>query len=115
MPQHNAQQVQSRMEEARLHVDSNRARREQKPGILVNLLRLAIVVTGIVVTILMFTQIVIRYVFGFSIYGLEELMSFFAIWLYFMGAAHGSWDRGHISASLVDVITKPGRVQQSIR
>ena len=104
-----------RIFKAQEYIDQKRKERRENPSFLVLILRAIIVITGIVVSLLMFGQIVMRYFFGFSIYGLEELMSFFAVWLYFIGSTHGTWDRGHISASLVDVITKPGFKQQFVK
>lgn len=105
----------SQYDRARQRIDAKRAEREENPGVFTRILRLTIVLTGVIVTALMTVQILTRYLFGFSIYGLEEAMSFFAVWLYFMGSAHGAWDRGHISASLVSVLLKPGQLQQSLR
>lgn len=115
MSSHTTESALSPIELARQRVEARRERRAQHPGALIQTLRLLIVVTGAVVTLLMFFQIVTRYLFGFSVYGLEEAMSFFAVWAYFLGSAHGSWDRGHISASLVDVLLRPGRSQQAMR
>lgn len=105
----------SPMERARDRLEKARERRAQHPGFLIGVQRMIMVLTGLLVTILMTVQIVTRYVFGFSIYGIEELMSFFAVWLYFMGSAHGAWSRGHISASLLDVVLPFGRAQQALR
>lgn len=107
--------IDDRILNAQIYINEKRKQRQENPSLLVQLVRAIIVITGVVVTLLMFGQIVMRYFFGFSIYGLEELMSFFAVWLYFIGSTHGTWDRGHISASLVDVITKPGLKQQIVK
>lgn len=112
---HSSDATLSHMERARDRLQEARERRAQRPGFLIGLQRAIMVFTGVLVTILMTIQIVTRYVFGFSIYGIEELMSFFAIWLYFMGSAHGAWSRGHISASLLDVALPFGRTQQALR
>lgn len=101
--------------QVRQRIAEKRESRQEKPSVLIHIQRALIVITGAIVTVLMTVQIVTRYVFGFSIYGIEEAMSFFAIWLYFMGSAHGAWDRGHISADLVDVLFRPGKVQQALR
>lgn len=69
--------------------------------------RFVLVATGALVTILIFVQVVTRYFLGVSIFGIEEAASFLAIWLYFVGGAYGAYERGHISASLVDLIV-PG-------
>lgn len=103
------------MEAARDRIRDVRAQRMARPGWLIGLQRAILMLTGVIVTVLMAVQIVTRYVFGFSIYGIEELMSFFAVWLYFIGSAHGAWSRSQISASLLDVALPFGRLQQSLR
>lgn len=109
------QDIIASMQRAREAVEHRRAARSERPGVLIQIQRFILVVTGAIVTILMTVQIVTRYLFGFSFYGIEELMSFFAIWMYFIGSAHGSWARGQISASLLDVALPFGRAQQALR
>lgn len=77
--------------------------------------RFVLVVTGALVTILIFVQVVTRYFLGESIFGIEEAASFLAIWLYFIGGAYGAYERGHISASLVDLIVPGDRARQAIK
>ncbi len=103
------------MERAREQVVRARVHRMAHPDFLIRLQRAVLVITGVLVTVLMTVQVTTRYVFGFSIYGIEELMSFFAVWLYFIGSAHGSWSRGQISASLLEVALPFGRLQQTLR
>ena len=76
--------------------------------------RFVLVATGAIVTILIFVQVVTRYIFDQSIFGIEEAASFLAIWLYFVGGAYGAYDRGHISASLVDLLVRSDQVRQVI-
>jgi len=77
--------------------------------------RFVLVLTGALVTILIFVQVVTRYFLGESIFGIEEAASFLAIWLYFIGGAYGAYERGHISASLVDLIVPGDRARQAIK
>ena len=77
--------------------------------------RFVLVATGAIVTILIFVQVVTRYIFAQSIFGIEEAASFLAIWLYFVGGAYGAYDRGHISASLVDLVVRSDRVRQVVK
>ncbi len=63
-------------------------------------------IAGSIVAILIFAQVVMRYVFNMSVYGMEELAVFFAFWVYFIGLAYTSWDNYHISADLVPLLTK---------
>lgn len=76
--------------------------------------RFVLLVCGIVLTGLITVQVFTRYVLGISIFGIEELASFVAVYLYFIGAAHGAWERGHISASLVELVVPPGRLRNAI-
>ncbi len=68
--------------------------------------RVILFITGSIVAILIFAQVVMRYVFNMSVYGMEELAVFFAFWVYFIGLAYTSWDNYHISADLVPLLTK---------
>lgn len=74
-----------------------------------------LVLCGAILTVLISVQVVTRYIFNESIFGIEELASFVAIWLYFIGGAQGAWDRGHISASLVELVFKSPRIQDAIK
>lgn len=81
---------------------------------LIKLQRLVMLVSGIALTALVFVQVVTRYFFSMSLFGIEELATFSAIILYFFGVSHGAWERGHISASLVELVLPAGRPQLAI-
>lgn len=76
--------------------------------------RLIMMLGGIALTGLVFTQVITRYFFSMSLFGIEELATFSAVILYFFGMSHGAWERGHISASLVELILPKGRPQLAI-
>ncbi|REG86692.1 TRAP transporter small permease [Marinomonas pollencensis] len=65
--------------------------------------------TSIAFTLLVFIQVISRYIFDYSFFGIEEAASYLAIILYFIGAAYGTHAKGHISASIVDSLCHPGR------
>jgi TRAP-type C4-dicarboxylate transport system permease small subunit len=71
--------------------------------------RLILLACGVLLTLLIAVQVVTRYLMGISIFGIEELASFVAVYLYFIGGAHGAWERGHISASLIELVLPEGR------
>lgn len=77
--------------------------------------RFLLVLTGAALTLLVTVQVFTRYVMGISILGIEELACFSAVWLYFLGSSHGAWERGHISASLVDIVAPSGRVNAGVK
>lgn len=64
--------------------------------------------TSIAFTLLVFIQVVSRYIFNYSFFGIEEAASYLAIIMYFIGAAYGTHAKGHISASIVDSLCRPG-------
>lgn len=76
--------------------------------------RFLLLLCGAVLTILITVQVFTRYVMGISLFGIEELASFVAVYLYFIGASHGAWERGHISASLVELVLPEGRAREAI-
>ncbi|MEL0628838.1 TRAP transporter small permease [Psychromonas aquatilis] len=63
-------------------------------------------ISGLSLTILIFTQVVSRYVFNMPIFGIEELASCIAVWMYFIGCSVGAEQKEHISASLAEMFIK---------
>lgn len=60
-----------------------------------------IIIAGCVVAILIFVEVMLRYVFGSPLFGVEEMVTLIAMWLYFLGASYGAYERSHIKAELV--------------
>jgi len=50
--------------------------------------------------------VVLRYVFQTGLHGLEELIIIPAFWMYFIGAAYGTYTKEHITADIVSVYLK---------
>lgn len=63
----------------------------------------------------MLAQIITRYIFNSSFFGLEQFIGYSAVWLYFIGAAYGSYERSHIKAEFINILIKSQRQQQGIR
>ncbi len=68
-----------------------------------------------VLSLSMFAEIITRYFFNTSLFGLEEFVGYTAVWLYFIGAAYGTYERSHIKAEFVDVLFRGPRVNAFIR
>lgn len=74
------------------------------------LLRLVVVVIYVILTILAFSQVTVRYVLGGSITWSEEAVRFLFIWLAFIGAAITMEREGHVGVTvLVDLFPAPVR------
>lgn len=58
---------------------------------------------GAVVGVLIFTEVFLRYVLGSPLFGIEELILFIGMWLYFIGASYGAYERSHIKAELINI------------
>lgn len=50
----------------------------------------------------------VRYVLGGDLYGFEEVVKLIAFWVYFMGAAYGSFNNTHVSADLISAYVPEG-------
>jgi len=61
------------------------------------------------VTVLVFTQVILRYVLQKPLMGIEELLIFPAIWLYLLGGAQASLDHSHISCGILTLYIKKDR------
>ena len=77
--------------------------------------RFVMFVTSSIFTLLVFVQVIMRYLLDVPMYGVEEVAAFSAVWLYFIGGAHGAYARGHISASLIEVLLPEGAGRRLIR
>jgi len=63
----------------------------------------------------MFAEVVTRYLFGTSLFGLEQFVGFAAVWLYMIGSSYGSYERSHIRAEFIGVFVKSKRKMDIIR
>jgi TRAP-type C4-dicarboxylate transport system permease small subunit len=61
------------------------------------------------VTILEFIQVILRYVLQMPLFGIEELLLFPTIWLYFLGGANASWEKSHITCGVLTLYMKKPR------
>ena len=68
-----------------------------------------IIVAACMVTLLVFVEVMLRYVFRSPLFGVEELVVLVAMWLYFVGASYGAYERSHIKADLINLWFKTPR------
>ncbi|MBR9865719.1 MAG: TRAP transporter small permease [Oceanospirillales bacterium] len=61
-------------------------------------------VTTVLISVLIFVQVFIRYFLDIPLYGVEEIAAYLAVWLYFIGAGYGIYRGNHISASVMDLV-----------
>ncbi len=76
---------------------------------LIFLQKFFIIVAGCLITLLVFVEVMLRYVFGSPLFGVEELIILIAMWLYFVGASYGAYERSHIRADLITLWFKTPR------
>lgn len=70
-------------------------------------LALPVLITG--VTLLVFIQVLLRYVFNAPLMGIEELLLFPATWLYMLGTIKASSEKTQIVARVVEIFLKRQR------
>ena len=63
----------------------------------------------------MFAEIITRYFFGHSLFGLEQFVGFTAVWVYLIGAAYASYDRSHVKAEFIGMAIKSKRKLATVR
>ena len=68
--------------------------------LLIKLQRTVMLATIVFSTLAIFSQAVMRYIFHSPIVGIEEMGTYVAFWLYFIGSSYGSYERSHVRAEL---------------
>ncbi|GAA2104682.1 MULTISPECIES: TRAP transporter small permease [Brevibacterium] len=63
----------------------------------------------------LFSEVVLRYAFGTSILGMNELIVIPALWMYFIGASYASHQGSHISANVLQVYLRGERARAVLR
>lgn len=63
-----------------------------------------------IVALLEFVQVLLRYVFRAPLMGIEELLIFPTIWLFFIGSANASLEKTQLNIDLIDVIVKSQKI-----
>ncbi|KIC07689.1 C4-dicarboxylate ABC transporter permease [Leisingera sp. ANG-M1] len=79
------------------------------------LLFMTIVLAGLGLAALMFTQVLLRYVFHSPFVGIEELALLLGAWSYFLGLAYVTRNGEHIHGGIVTLLTQNPRTIQGIR
>ena len=64
---------------------------------------------ALVITLLVFVQVVLR-ALDMPLFGIEELLTFPTIWIYFLGGACASFTNSHIECGLVGAVAKNPKV-----
>lgn len=64
-----------------------------------------LIITGVIVCLTIFVNAMLRYIVHTEIFGNEELIMFFAFWLYFIGSAVAARDNSHINANMMSLIS----------
>lgn len=83
-------------------------------NLLLKLQRFILIICSLFIVLGMVTAVFFRYVLDINFMGLNELILILSIWMYFIGAALGSYERSHISADLVSSYIKNKRIKNGI-
>jgi len=69
-------------------------------------LRAAMMLTGLGLAVLMFTQVIMRYVLESPFAGIEEAAILLAVWVSFLGMGYATKERSHIHGGIVSLIVE---------
>ena len=67
------------------------------------------------VALMEFYQVLMRYVFEIPVMGLEEVLVYPTLWLYFLGSVNASREDTQIKANVLDVFLKTDRAKLIVR
>lgn len=82
---------------------------------LLRLQKVILVSSAIILTGTIAIEVLFRYFLHLPLYGIEEVAAYSAMWLYFIGAAYGAFERSHISATLMEMLLKEPRTRHKLK
>jgi TRAP-type C4-dicarboxylate transport system permease small subunit len=82
--------------------------------ILVKVQRIILMVSNISTAALISAAALSREIFHLNIYSYDEVLIVFAFWLYFFGAANGSYENSHIKADIVYALVKNIKIKAGV-
>jgi len=68
-----------------------------------------------IVAAMEFYQVVMRYIFEIPVMGLDEMLVYPTLWLYFLGSVNASREDTQIKANVLDVFLKTDRAKLTVR
>ena len=74
------------------------------------LMSFIMIASSIILTFTIGICVFVRYVLHSNIYGSDEIITLFALWLYWIGAAYGSLEDSHITADVLDLFIKNPKI-----
>jgi len=74
-----------------------------------------IVIGGVIVTLTVVLQVVLRYIFKAPLFGLEELSRLIAVWVYFLGAIFGIKQDSHVQGDVAGLLFNTRRSRSVIK
>jgi TRAP-type C4-dicarboxylate transport system permease small subunit len=83
--------------------------------LLILVVRWAVVLLSLALGFLMAAQVLMRYGLQSPFLGIEELAPMFGLWIYFLGMAHATRERDHITGGIIGLIFKNQILITSVR
>lgn len=81
--------------------------------VLLKIQQFIMVVCSSVMIVVLTAEVIMRYIFKSDLYGYEEILIVFAMWLYYMGASYAMYQKSHISADMLGIFLK-GKPQKVV-
>lgn len=82
---------------------------------LVKFQEIIMIFTSLSLAFMVTVTVILRYILKLDLYGIEEIEIMVAMWLYFIGASYGSYNKSQISADIVEALVPESNVKQYLR
>lgn len=80
-------------------------------NVLIKIQKSLLVVSSIIVLIALFFGVTLRYLFEIDLFAIDEVILIPIVILYFIGGAHGSYEKSHIRADILDSYLKSDQLK----
>ena len=73
---------------------------------LIKIEKIILAAASIAVILCVCGSVFMRYVLKIDLFGIEEIITLLAMWIYWMGGVYGSYEQSHINADITNVFVK---------
>lgn len=81
--------------------------------ILLKIQEAVLIITTTACVLILCAEVVLRYVFESDLFGYEEILVIFSMWMYFLGASYAMYKKTHINADMVSLILQKRQIALS--
>src|SRR5699024_2608749 len=74
-----------------------------------------LILSSVLILLFVCATVFMRYLFKVDLYGFGEVVLLIAVWMYFIGASHGTFTKSHVNIDIVDLLIQNQNIRSGIK